>query len=148
MGGRRRLPGLAGSLAIDKLIAYLRERIAEEEAVAVRAADVIPDPRSWRRMLVGQLSAVTDDDPADLREMMEATFGLMASMDPTRVLAECAAKRAILDLDAKVREWTERSAGATAGYASLVVSDTVKAMAQVYAYRPDFPLPGGTRERL
>ena len=108
MGGRRRLPGLAGSLVIDELIAYLRERIAEEEALALAAQ--VSDPAPWATpYLAGRL---LDGQGVLVAEVTDSAAAHMIRWDPARVLAECAAKRAILDLDAKVRDWTERGAGA------------------------------------
>lgn len=74
----------------------------------------------------------------------EPQFRHMARHDPARVLREVAAKRAIVALAAKTREWTDGSAGATAGYAAVIVSDTLYALATVWSDHPDYRAEWGT----
>jgi hypothetical protein len=62
----------------------------------------------------------------------------IARHDPARVLRDVAAKRRILALADKTRAWTDGSAGATAGYAAAIVSDTLRLLALPYVDHPDF----------
>lgn len=120
------------------LIAFLTARLDEDEAAAKAVADY---PAPWRASCYnhGTEWAVTDAsyDFAAAEVGEEAAFHI-ALHDPARVLREVEAKRVIVNLAAKVREWTDGSAGATAGYAAVVVGDTLRVLAAVYSDHPDY----------
>ena len=96
------------------LIAFLTARVDEDEAQARRVQAALD--AGWNYF---------DETPTEL-------------IDPARALREVEAKRVIVDLAAKTQQWTEGSAGATAGYASVVVSDTLRALAAIYRSHPDY----------
>lgn len=56
----------------------------------------------------------------------------------TRMLRRVEAGRAILDLADKAREWVEVSAGATAGYAKLIITDTLRYLIAEFSDHPDY----------
>ena len=135
----------------DSLISYLRERLAEEEADAQLAQHCAPAPwtvahgdryantaviRYAKADPIGQCPecgarAEYDDSPAIH----------IARWDPARVLAECAAKRAILGL-AEMAYAAERppdphQTGLVNGWREFAIS-AVRRLAQPYADRDDF----------
>jgi hypothetical protein len=55
-----------------------------------------------------------------------------------RALRDVEAKRAIIAAHAKADEWVNVSAGATAGYARLIMDDTMRAIAAIWNDHPDY----------
>ena len=134
---------------IDELIAYLRARIDEEEAVAraagsaawtwdKRFGDLCDDPTCP----YGALMQWTDPGPTMVMEVhgydvTEPWQGAehIACWDPARVLAECAAKRAILDAEPSPGPMFHDD---TWDGGRDLLDRVILAFAQVYADRPDF----------
>jgi Family of unknown function (DUF6221) len=134
---------------MDDLIAFLAARLDEVEAAAKSAAAETavgwftdtseePDERSVRYTAPNTLhpSSTWDYSIADRVPLAAAVH--IVRHDPGRALREVKAKRAIIRLAATGREWTDGSAGATAGYAAVVVSDALRALAAVYSDHPDY----------
>jgi hypothetical protein len=118
------------------LIEFLRARLDEDEGTAREAwAPNWPDPLSWlsEEELVGRL-----DGSADIEGF--ATAGSKADArhvarhDPTRVLADVAARRAILDLcEAGIDPETPATPGTRAAYRAILGY-----MAAPHDTRPDY----------
>lgn len=128
---------------MDDLAAWLTARLDEDErvALAVRADDRRWDWAAGDETVGSAGGSYVACGPwgGDVNAEFAAHI---ARWDPARVLAEVEAKRAILRLAAKVRAWTDGSAGATAGYAAVVISDSLRALALPYrdraGYRPEW----------
>ena len=79
-----------------------------------------------------------------LTEFLLARIAEDEAVSPTgrrpspRDIAECEAKRRIVELAAKAEAWGEGTAGATAGYAKVVASDTLRLLTLPYADHPDY----------
>ena len=123
------------------LIAFLRARLDEDERDARLAASVIPPGEGWYR--------ITQDAIADPR--FARTYGLayqhIARWDPARVLAEAAAKRAIIERhESNVRllaRATEHGDDQDRAILGIRVSESywhVRLAAQPHAGHPDFDL--------
>jgi hypothetical protein len=106
---------------MDDLVAFLNARLDEDEARA--RATLRPGGPLWSEVGYGER----------IPEMAH-----IERHSPARVLRDVEAKRAIVRLAAKVREWTDGSAGATAGYAAAVVGDTLCALAAIDSDHPDY----------
>ncbi len=144
---------------VDPLVAFCRDRISEDRAAALAAP-----PGHWEWVDRGhsaQLWAMENDDaprlvlavdqdvifrrgPAEDDAWISSTGTSLhiARFDPARVLADCDAKTAILDLYANTVEWSRRPGGtpadsAPASMAVGVMQDAVQLLAQPYRYGPD-----------
>lgn len=116
---------------------FLLARIEEDEDYARRAAfgwgadwDSVPDNEDeWSFINAEGKKEMVGSEDADV-------IIHIARHDPTRVLAECAAKRAIL----ADRKRMDRSAGMDDWYAgySDANHDALRALAAVYANHPDY----------
>lgn len=127
------------------LAAFLLACIEDDERQAKACAE---DPLgydpvlSWR--VGGEESIYVDDTNLPVAVgpwgggIREQHAEHIAAWDPVRVLVECDTKRRIIELAAKTKTWTDGAAGATAGYAAAVVSDTWKFLALPYADRPGY----------
>ena len=87
------------------IIEFLLARITEDEAYA-RQAIVLPvtqrmEPGSWRSPASGVVQ--TDDDLIPAGDARLAAH--MARFNPARILDECAAKRAVIDMARKSTEF-------------------------------------------
>jgi len=133
---------------------WLRAQIAEDEAVA-RAADVKQDDPHWRShgplalheprafrvrsdrdcRPIAYVTDLAGDDEADTTGILdgEAVAEHIARWDPERVLAECAAKRAILEGHHPIDPCDAHDTGF-----GTIPCDTVLSLAQPYADRPGF----------
>ena len=116
---------------MDDLIAFLRTRLDEDEAVA-KAADMPGvHPRGpWQRYDNGRIEDARGYTVAKARPESSEHI---ARWDPARVLAEVDAKRRILD-------WCERMAHVD-GYGGLMARDARmirRLLAQPYAEHPDY----------
>jgi hypothetical protein len=124
---------------MDDLVTFLNARLDEDEAAAKLAAR---EGGAWKQddpdRYPGAISSLGGPVVYDEGSPDEYQAAHIARHDPARVLREVAAKRAILGLSAKVREWTDSSAGATAGYAAAVVGDTLRALAVIWSDNPDY----------
>lgn len=100
---------------MNDLIEFLRARIAEDEAVAQAVES------GWRWRVVNETQStdvycadLADDDYADAGAFAEDLFTAdaahVARWDPARVLAECDAKRQLVELHAPISE-TSRFCG-------------------------------------
>jgi hypothetical protein len=126
---------------------FLLARIAEDEAVAVASAAI--DPVPWRAaegfVLVAEhgdcevahegrhdslYGGLWDDEGAGSLDMAEETAAHVARHDPARVLAECKAKRAIV-------EGCQLQANPVVRTAPASYSQ-IRILAAVYADHPDF----------
>jgi len=124
--------------ALD-MAAYLLSRIAEDERVAREAAvgrgavwtQGDDDATGWDRDLVHFHS----DRSGWTQFSDEAGAAHVSRWDPSRVLAECEAKRWIVERCQWVRDNRDYADWATADMADEVLQHLV----QVYADRPDFP---------
>lgn len=110
---------------------FLEARIAEDEAQAQSAKDWVANGPEPRYPWFGSHGEVTGK-----------RFGIalphIATMSPSRVLAECAAKRAIINLaDATLRENADRRDASALG-AELMHDEVLCALAAVYATHPDY----------
>ena len=121
---------------MSDLAKFLLARIAEDEAVARTAWSVGPEWSSWNRSW--------DTKPVrDLAAGGQRIAALPTTIDehvcrhdPARVLAECEAKRRIVE----DRQRIDRSAGDTdwhSGYSDGNY-DAIKALALPYADHPDY----------
>lgn len=101
------------------LTEFLLARIGEDEAVAEKAGSFTPWEEAFQRDNYGHLT-----------------------VQPTRVLAECAAKRAIVDAAWNDHLRIEGEWGMCRGQDELQAlddyPDAVTAMAEVYADHPDY----------
>lgn len=121
-----------------RLAAFLLARIAEDEAVASSAGS--QSEGEWRRGMADEgiwiASAAWYTIVAPDGEMTPEEAQHIARFDPTRVLAECAAKRRIVangvrsDRSANDDEWNM-------GYSDAHY-DGLRILAAVYADHPDF----------
>ena len=143
---------------------FLIRRIAEDEAAANRAAQstdyhmldslsarIGPEWTSEDGMVLGGMNngypvALWDDEGSGTLRMAPAAAAHIARHDPARVLAECAAKRRIVEECAKeewviaqghLTEWTE------GGQAARTTS--IHALASVYADHADYQQEWGAR---
>jgi hypothetical protein len=123
------------------LTAWLLERIAEDEAVALAAgADgaaswTVPDPIRESGRVVSDRATVTYDEGSPTAE--DATH--IARNDPARVLATCKAHRAIVEEYVKeqwVIEQGHRTDWTMAGQAAR--ETTIRALASIYADHESF----------
>jgi len=155
--------GIGAETGRMTLTEFLLARIAEDEAVA-RAA-VIPEsarPNAykphpelsrWRYVPDGEVeydyddpypyptvAYVTCDHEGLLPSVNEEVGPHIARHDPARVLAECAARRAIVALHARYSERYEgcSSCGSVAEYGVDYPCDTLRALALPYADHPDY----------
>ncbi|MGO4252002.1 DUF6221 family protein [Paenarthrobacter sp. TAF1] len=139
--------GESGEDPVASVIAFLEARLVEDEKLAV-AASVSRDGRAFEDEWEYSAHVVGGDSYAT-----PAHHRLMNAWWPGRVLAECAAKKAILDLYAVHREIRDsrrspraraaEDANATQGRLTQeartrVVEDTLRALAAVYADHPDY----------
>ena len=118
-----------GNYAAD-LATFLLARIAEDEAVA-RAASEFGNS-SWQP---GEAHRWKLNDQDDL-PMTEAESAHIARHDPARVLAECAAKRALVERDA--RQVSYVFAGPGEPPTREEGTDTLRLLALPYADHPDY----------
>jgi hypothetical protein len=129
------------------LITFLRARLDEDERHAlgveafgascswrlVKLAEEPPPGARWGDV-VGERGTVIWGPERRRFDVDNAIAGHIAQWDPARVLAEVAAKRAILELAEHV--WI--MFGFDEGAADSVHDDTLRLMAQPYAEHPDF----------
>lgn len=128
------------------IIEFLEARIAEDEAAATRAAEVFPG--SWDIEDRGHHAHVVCDGPnfhhvseLDQQQAPNAWLGgalqNVANFQPARVLAECAAKRAIIaEYDGLTFE-QRKTFDAWEPYRS-VMRNVLAQMAAVYKDHPDY----------
>lgn len=102
--------------AVNDLIVWLRVQIDADEV--------------WARQ------ALSPSQPIDHR-IVGVSEAVVAGL-ARRMLIEVEAKRRIVALADKTWAWGQGSAGATAGYASLVVADTIRLLALPYADREGY----------
>jgi hypothetical protein len=127
---------------------FLLARIAEDEAVALPFRNELGDTTQWR----------CDEIGGAVRQVGTPAFGLpdllakfdthlegahVARWDPARVLAECAAKRAIIGEHRESRYFTHQGCVVCrTGDGPLLPVEypcpTVRALAAVYADHPDY----------
>ena len=97
---------------------FLLARIEEDEDAA----------RGVNRLLWNSRVALLDHD----------LYGLVSRHHPDRVLAECRAKRAIVELyDDSLKEQIERRDASALG-AGLMLDDVIRALAAVHVDHPDY----------
>ena len=126
-------------MSTPDMAAYLLERIAEDEQAARGAVSDRPgswvqgdnDAPGWDRDLVYYHSDWSGWTQFDYESMAAH----VARHDPARVIAECEAKRWIVERCQWVRDNRDYADWATADMADEVLQHLV----QVYADRPDFP---------
>jgi hypothetical protein len=107
------------------LIEFLLARIAEDEAVALNA--------------VGYESRVYWDNAADARAIPKSSGEHYRRHDPERVLAECEAKRRIVENLAKCERIREHSHATDYSQGELdAYRSAGYALAAVYADHPDY----------
>ena len=124
--------------AVTDLVAFLEARIAEDVERANRCAAAYPTP--WALIDRGWTAYINADTPAYHRiaelhqeagvkvEWLSDALSHIASWDPARVLAECAAKRA----------WLTRVEQLAAGEYTYEDSVFLQWMAFPYADHPDY----------
>jgi hypothetical protein len=116
------------------IIEFLEARIAEDEAVA-RAAS--------HQKLAGPFHGNWRHDSLHLSSMEREDAKHIARHDPARVLAECAAKRAIIKqwddvtLEDGVRDERDDIDEIHSGLI-IALRDVIKALAAVYSSHPDY----------
>lgn len=131
---------------------FLEARIAEDEAAALRAAEVFPGV--WDIEDRGHHAHVVSDGPnfhyvseIDQRQAPGVWLGgaleSIANFNPARVLAECAAKRAIVEEHGNSESLIHSPLCRTChDYNDHDAVDwpcpTIKALAAVYASHPDY----------
>lgn len=133
------------------LIEFLLARIAEDEKVA-RSVDLTPDTRGiyQRRTETGLYETYTpsaaefyvmrvrtaseDGHPANVQD--RPATDLFRTHDPVRVLAECAAKRKIIERVAMLDEQGQDNP--VFGYHATGVMIAVRILASVYADHQDY----------
>lgn len=127
------------------LTEFLLERIAEDEAVALRRKGTgffKYDRKPHTNKMGGSISYWLDDWQG--QAFIDVTEHI-ARHDPARVLAECEAKRAIVELHANNEGDLERGSCSTCtdrDYLGIVDDEwpcaTIRALALPYADHPDF----------
>lgn len=110
---------------MSKLMGWLMECIAADEAAA-RAADW---GEPWSGLRLGFISVERDKV-----EVNGAINTHIARWDPARVLAECAARRAVLDLWERADR--VRAECAEASDRARLMDDVLRGVALAYADRP------------
>lgn len=144
MTDRARLPAPVDAVTLTD---FLLARIAEDEALA-RAARKWTD-RDWTHHQHGRHSWVAADAAAPILEDMldepepgGAIVEFVASHDPARVLAECEAKRRLVDYAAfMLKAWDDKPGGA---YPDMTRRERhtanviLEALALPYAEHPDY----------
>lgn len=124
---------------------FLEARINEDEALARAFVNGLGEAKRWRASEIGgELHQV--GTPAFGLSSLLATFGVhceaefVAAWDPARVLAECAAKRAIVAMapDSEgyvtVGDWDSCSDYCP----SVVANAAIRALAAAYKDHPDY----------
>lgn len=124
---------------VTDMVAWLRAQLDEDERVARQ----VPLKRGPSWVALGATVYNVSDDPRHVAEFYEPAYAVhVARHDPTRVLADVAAKRAILD---HVDEWAETlyvtpegwTPQATTAY-RMAMTWTVHHIVRPYADRPGF----------
>lgn len=124
------------------LVAFLRERLDEDEQVARKAAARRPQIREGLRRWKPDGMSVRDD-VGDLvvKHSWPHEIEHIARHDPARVLAEVAAKRAILTQCAEITEYVS-SGGMGAEMSDIrerdVLEDVLRLLALPYAEHPGY----------
>ncbi|MBT2537215.1 DUF6221 family protein [Arthrobacter sp. ISL-69] len=120
---------------------FLLARIAEDEAAALPFRNDLGETKQWQCDEIGGAVRYVGPRPFGLPDLL-ATCGIhaeaahIARHDPARVLAECAAKRAIIanSADAQPGYMDDRSWN---GFSSCH-DDALYALAAVYADHPEY----------
>lgn len=120
------------------LVAFLRARIDEDEDVAKRAA--FGWGSAWTAVVADEWSTISADGSPRVASSEDGdVMSHAARWDPARVLAEVAAKRAIIDALVWFTPDTEWSDFAEPGRGvENPATDALRAMARVFAGHPDF----------
>jgi len=114
---------------------FLEARIAEDEAVALPFRNQLGETRRWKCDEIGGAVRYVGPRPFGLPDLL-AKFDIhgegehVARWDPARVLAECAAKRAMLAKIPKMSD-TFDLLGGTSEY-------VLRCLAAVYVNHPDY----------
>ncbi len=127
-------------MSTPDMAAWLMERIAEDEAVAREAASDRPGPwvqgdhdaPGWDRDLVYYHSDWSGWTQFDYESMAAH----IARHDPARAIAECEAKRRVVE---RCQWWTTSPFYVEWGILDLA-EEVLQHLVRVYADRPDFPL--------
>jgi len=130
------------------IVEFLEARIAEDEAIARTAAESDPGDKShlergkagaaWTArngMVEGAEEDLWDCEGSRTLQTTPEIAAHMARHDPARVLAECAAKRAVIAL---YRPGDLESSDRGAYFYAEGAGDAVKALAAVYKDHPDY----------
>lgn len=127
---------------------FLLARIAEDEAVALPFKNELGDVRQWQADDIGGVVRTVDPRPLGLPDMVgtcstHLEADLMSRYDPARVLAECAAKRAIVayfELEAeKMADPRKRQAASEPEWWLMRAAErTLHSLAAVYSTHPDY----------
>lgn len=141
------------------LLKFLLARITETEAIATAAVWASDDPEwdgvdTWDAIVMRDRRTATNDDFAVAcvvgpfkKELqmngsdpvrVPAVAEHIALNDPARVLAECAAKRAILDATMNLESFDYPDDGAAYSHVAHKQNAILWALARVYADHPDF----------
>lgn len=127
---------------MDDLIAFVRARLDEREALAIAAKKFHPTP--WRldpdvetTMDTGRWVADANADGV-LVANGDAPAKFYAAIDPAYVLADVAAKRQIIALSIAATRQFQAKDSAFAQGASFALYRTVKILALPYADHPDY----------
>ena len=135
------------------LTEFLLARIAEDEAAAVAAVTRSDDPardgvNEWVAVGGGTVVGPAFDSlrHLSLPSREDATAQHIARHDPARVLAECEAKRRIVEIhrphpflldDDRGEAWECEACGGDVPASGAVTCPTTRALATVYADHPD-----------
>ncbi|MFJ9113001.1 DUF6221 family protein [Streptomyces sp. NPDC102283] len=115
---------------MDDLVQFLRDRLTDDAQAARRAGD------SFRQIGETGVIVATDGDRAE--ECASANWSGIAEHivrhDPARVLAEIDAKRSVLDLAERARDYHETFVN---GFAAAL-ENTLRLYALPYADHPDY----------
>lgn len=119
------------------LVAFLRARLDDDERIAA-AVDSTPwlqgehGSPEWDHHLV-----YVDDDVRIFHDLTEEEAAHVARHDPARVLAEVAAKRAILDRYER-HEWWSSGSNEYVGGMDQAYEEVLRLLVQPYAGHPEF----------
>lgn len=124
---------------------FLLARIAEDEAAAKAVPPLdhnfdMGGNRQDERFTHGRYLPDSMDGRGNWAKVDQATPAHFGRWDPARVLAECEAKRRIVDLHSGTAPWCgwTHDAGSAHGDDMGDDCDTMRALASVYADHPDY----------
>lgn len=122
---------------------FLLARIAEDEAVALPFKNELGDVRQWQADDIGGVVRTVGPRPLGLPDMVgtcstHLEADLMSRYDPARVLAECAAKRTVIELADDVETIDDALMIETMSWKWETSAKILGALAAVYSTHPDY----------